>query len=1372
MNEILFKAIREGGNMSIAGEDGTEVMATKLQVAKMTPEQFEEFKTSFFSFLMELSDMYKERFGTPIWTDESLITKGKIYSGSTRAFFQKPFEEFTKYKKSVGDFDVQLPESTMEHFPSFVEELTGKTIGDFTFYGSRTKSMQSHSLVTANPEKFAGIGAEYMQFDWEYTQWDDEAGKPAEWNDVSHYSSWEDIENNVKGAFVKILLKAAVAVKSQKTDKPFYSIKTGKPVKTPADAKEYSFHVDNGVTHLLKDVNDGYAKLDIGDRTSSHSMDFLFEVLFDRKPEADEKRSLVSFVRLIKFMNKEYDDSLLRNIFTKFTKLLFDVHEQQISRDLTEDREVKHAAEVKFIELCPAVADMKDYAADAEEDYYTSEFRKEGNRYGQADKRAARLAAQQEGISFNGSHLKEEVAADGKTLYVYSSSKDQDLFKYYFGRNLKFGLNSGSAYGFATYAIMSDPFSGASDVGYSEAARDNLYGTNCFEFEIPTDKVFFFEYADYVKTSRGKNSTPADFVKQQVDFFKLPLSDEQIAKLTPEEGAEFSSKAAQSFFRYMSRIYYQDKLGALITPCAGFVYKGRNDGRTYVGWDGYALIPRRFTNDLGKTWKEVDRNSPEYKEYVEKANGEREAADVFDGHKTPLKEAVYRLFMKFGSGDDTADKLVDGLFTDIVIHDDKTVDCTFKSNLPYIDQDRHYLRLTNDNHLIRSLRKLGFKFGKLNAGIKIGKEALELYKDDLIESIDPSIWPDICTGGIKIAGGRIAKDTFQKIPTELGEHYAYIVNCQIDDDVLKGYELHGNPDKPNWTTGEETKAELVAAYGEFAENCILPEKPLPKAKRQLKNPDAIAKAEAKAKEKAEKEKADWERVTKNWDDDVEKAMKLTEAMAGKSHLPHLFNSGSSTQMKQKQFDELLNYIQESGNVFDEEHFNVSEKIDGSTTLFGVDEKGVFVEKFGMKEIYRPADLQREDLSRKVRAFLEIANNPELVDFLDDTRREYNMRFVKVQVEMLLTGASKHEDKSLMQIVLVPYKREKFAEEGGAFVVRVIGDDLQPLPGQEELLSAISSILTTPKFIVKPISDTDLDFAPIDLNEYIAEVLPTLNVKDRSERKAAYEDAQEKLQTLLTSHFPEGKYGEVYEGLVVTCNNGFAFKMTSPQFKEWMAKHNERKPVTISPDDPYGLVMKDFGEKKILLNHIGPGTELVGILIGHFAPFTGPKGHGRMIEELRSKGCKKFIVGIPDSTAEFDDDRAMYTVEQRMEIVNDYLKQEGLEGKAVKMRRGDIAITYRLLIWDVYNTFGSNVRPVYIVGPDRAELVQKNPEFDTDLNTTFPEKIVMSDRGEGNVSGTKVRELIRKGDVDGIAEMTGYSKQIAQKLVDLREDNLM
>ncbi len=397
MKDNIFKAIREGGNMSIAGEAGSEVMATKLQVGKMSPEQFDEFKTSFFSFLMEVSDLYKERYGTPIWNNESLITEGKIYSGSTRAFFQKPFADFTKFKKSVGDFDIQLPESTMEHFPEFVETLTGKTVGDFTFYGSRTKGMQSHSLVTANPEKFPNIGAEYIQFDWEFTLWDEGTDAPDEWNDVSHYSSWEDIENGIKGAFVKILLKAAVATKTQRGNSPFYSNKTGKLVKTPEDAKEYSFHVDNGVTRLLNAVNDGYSKLEIADRESTRSMDFLHEILFDREPTAEEKRNLVSFVRLLKYMDKEYDDELMVRIFEKFTKLLFDVHEQQISRDLTEDREVKHAAEMKFIELVPCLKDKMDYALDAEEDYYTSEFRKEGNRYGQADKKAASLAAMQNG---------------------------------------------------------------------------------------------------------------------------------------------------------------------------------------------------------------------------------------------------------------------------------------------------------------------------------------------------------------------------------------------------------------------------------------------------------------------------------------------------------------------------------------------------------------------------------------------------------------------------------------------------------------------------------------------------------------------------------------------------------------------------------------------------------------------------------------------------------------------------------------------------------------------------------------------------------------------------------------------------------------
>lgn len=384
--------LNEGGNMSIANDDGTEVMATKLQTGKMTKEQFEDFRQSFFHFLKELNRKFEIRFGEKIWNNESLITEGKIYSGSTRAFFQKSFEDFTKYKKSVGDFDIQLPESCKDDFTVWVEELTGRTIGDFTFYGSRTKGEQSHSLVTVNQDKFPGIGAEYVQFDWEYTPWDEKADKPSEWNDVSHYSSWEDIENGVKGAFVKILLKAAVQTVSARTRSPFYSLKTGRPVKTPEDAKEFTFNVDKGVTRLLTNVNDGYGKLETKDRTSVRDMAYLFERLFGRTPTEEEKRNLVSFVRLIRFMNNELETSVIQRIYERFLELLYGVHEQQISRDLGEDKEVKRAAADKFMEICPAVHDWKEFTDQKEEEYFTSPFRKEGNRYGQADARARKAA--------------------------------------------------------------------------------------------------------------------------------------------------------------------------------------------------------------------------------------------------------------------------------------------------------------------------------------------------------------------------------------------------------------------------------------------------------------------------------------------------------------------------------------------------------------------------------------------------------------------------------------------------------------------------------------------------------------------------------------------------------------------------------------------------------------------------------------------------------------------------------------------------------------------------------------------------------------------------------------------------------------------
>ena len=197
------------------------------------------------------------------------------------------------------------------------------------------------------------------------------------------------------------------------------------------------------------------------------------------------------------------------------------------------------------------------------------------------------------------------------------------------------------------------------------------------------------------------------------------------------------------------------------------------------------------------------------------------------------------------------------------------------------------------------------------------------------------------------------------------------------------------------------------------------------------------------------------------------------ATAGKTHLSHLFNFNKSTQMKPVEFLELIDYIKENGNVFSEDAFNVSEKIDGSTTVVGYDDEGIFVSKCGYSQNFRKNDA--EGVNGKAAAFLEIVDNGSFPAYLDELRKKYKQNCIRVQIEMLLAEFSRSSKD--LQVILVPYKKEMFGSKGGAFIVRVIGDDLQPLPNQAELLKECCACLDTNEFIVRPITDTKIDFEP-------------------------------------------------------------------------------------------------------------------------------------------------------------------------------------------------------------------------------------------------------------------------------------------------------
>lgn len=179
-------------------------------------------------------------------------------------------------------------------------------------------------------------------------------------------------------------------------------------------------------------------------------------------------------------------------------------------------------------------------------------------------------------------------------------------------------------------------------------------------------------------------------------------------------------------------------------------------------------------------------------------------------------------------------------------------------------------------------------------------------------------------------------------------------------------------------------------------------------------------------------------------------------------------------------------------------------------------------------------------------------------------------------------------------------------------------------------------------------------------------------------------------------------------------------------------------------------------------------EIVGVLYGHFAPFTGPNGHGRMLAALQRIGAKQFLVATPDSRDRIDEDRMLFTTEQRREIIQKALAFMDIDGQVVTPSPRSIDKMFDRLKRLVCDVYGPKTRPVFCFGPDREEeFSQYLSAFGSDDGSERAEYIIDRVRG---TSGTKVRQLIKAGDIAGIEAQTGYNEEIAQMLIDMWSEN--
>lgn len=175
-----------------------------------------------------------------------------------------------------------------------------------------------------------------------------------------------------------------------------------------------------------------------------------------------------------------------------------------------------------------------------------------------------------------------------------------------------------------------------------------------------------------------------------------------------------------------------------------------------------------------------------------------------------------------------------------------------------------------------------------------------------------------------------------------------------------------------------------------------------------------------------------------------------------------------------------------------------------------------------------------------------------------------------------------------------------------------------------------------------------------------------------------------------------------------------------------------------------------------------GDRPLGVIYGCFSPFTGKYGHARLLDRGEQEGIEDFIIVSPYKNQPIDNDRNMFTLEQKVKIAEAGCKDLGYNILGAYTSKAHFFLDALYEYAEMFPEY----RLVLICGPDRADLYGKycvpfgeEYELQDENDIGKFEILYCTDRGDKEVSGTKVREAIRNGDRDAFLEMTGYSPKM-------------
>jgi len=330
--KVPFKAfLKEGGNVQVGGVQADQIRASKVERTAIVKEVI--------SNLLILSSQFEQKFGRKIWKDDSYVTSGSVFSGSSKHFVDLGISDelYGANKPNTGDIDVQVDESIEDSLHEFFK--TNTKFGTMEYLGQSESAIGQISGLF----KFKNFNIN-VQIDFEFTEVD-EKGKPTEWSKFSRSSAWEDIEQGIKGFAHKWALACLDHVFTAKI-----KIKKGKrnPKIETKEVHFFAFSVMKGLRPKFRLV-DGETDVweDIPSKEGNYQTDIseIFTTLFKKKPNKADRDMFDSFVGIIGLVNRYFDKKQQKKFVDAFVEFMFGRNGQKIYRGRPDmDAQVKHAA--------------------------------------------------------------------------------------------------------------------------------------------------------------------------------------------------------------------------------------------------------------------------------------------------------------------------------------------------------------------------------------------------------------------------------------------------------------------------------------------------------------------------------------------------------------------------------------------------------------------------------------------------------------------------------------------------------------------------------------------------------------------------------------------------------------------------------------------------------------------------------------------------------------------------------------------------------------------------------------------------------------------------------------------------------------------